>query len=277
MLYTYVKIEESIKGCVWEESVKCKPIDLVSWAVQYEGLDMMNTILMEKVASLEKSLQKDDLTEDEIKGIQRKIEKLNVDIESNSKVMYALQSKWEYAIEIISSAKNVYTSNDQNTVRNVLRLTACQENPRFYKYVVINGEDNQLLYEAMERIHQVEGKTIDDYGKIEHVEEQLNDYVISAGEIGKIAKSLFSLPIESEITKKVNIKFNKTDLAYIHSLYVKSLNVGFSRSNSKGVTYNGRTLRTLIQCKKDKKGMLHYNFTAFYEVLSKLAIEYLVK
>ena len=255
MLYTYVKIEESIKGCVWEESVKCKPIDLVSWAVQYEGLDMMNTILMEKVASLEKSLQKDDLTEDEIKGIQRKIEKLNVDIESNSKVMYALQSKWEYAIEIISSAKNEYTSNDQNTVRNVLRLTACQENPRFYKYVVINGEDNQLLYEAMERIHQVEGKTIDDYGKIEHVEEQLNDYVISAGEIGKIAKSLFSLPIESEITKKVNIKFNKTDLAYIHSLYVKSLNVGFSRSNSKGVTYNGRTLRTLIQCKKDKKGM----------------------
>ena len=129
----------------------------------------------------------------------------------------------------------------------------------------------------MERIHQVEGKTIDDYGKIEHVEEQLNDYVISAGEIGKIAKSLFSLPIESEITKKVNIKFNKTDLAYIHRLYVKSLNVGFSRSKSKGVAYNGRTLRTLIQCKKDKEGMLHYNFTAFYEVLSKLAIEYLVK
>ena len=122
MLYTYVKIEENIKGCVREDFMKYKPIDLVSGAVQYEGLNMMNTILMEKVASLEKSLQKDDLTEDEIKGIQRKIEKLNTDIENNSKVMEALQPKWEYAIEIISSAKNEYTSNDQNAIRNVLRL-----------------------------------------------------------------------------------------------------------------------------------------------------------
>lgn len=277
MLIKFVKMEDSIQGCVREEFVKCKPIDLVSWAIQYEGLDMTNTILMEKVASLEKSLQKDDLTEDEIKGIQRKIEKLNADIENNIKVMETLQPKWEYAIEIISSAKNEYTGNDKNAVRNVLRLTACQENQKFYKYVIINGEDNPLLYEAMERIHQVEGKTIDDYGKIEHTKEQFNDYVISAGEIGKIVKSLFSLPIESEITKKVNIKFNKTDLAYIHSLYVKSLNVGFSRSKSKGITYNGRTLRTLIQCKKDKEGMFHYNFTAFYEVISKLAIEYIMK
>lgn len=113
--------------------------------------------------------------------------------------------------------------------------------------------------------------------RTEHGEDSFNDYVITAAEIGKIAKSLFSLPIESEITKKVNVKFNKTDLAYIHSLYVKSLHVGFSRSKTKGVTYNGRTLRTLIQCKKDKGGELHYNFTAFYEVISKLAIEYLVK
>lgn len=202
MLHTYVKIDENIKGCVREEFVKCKSIDIVSWAVQYEGLDMMNTILMEKVASLEKSLQKDDLTEDEIKGIQRKIEKLNLGVENNIKTMETLKPKWEYAIDIISSAKNEYTSNDHNAVRNVLRLTACQDNPKFYKYVVVNGEENPLLYEAMERIHQVEGKTIDDYGKIEHVEDQLNDYVISAGEIGKIAKSLFSLPIESEITKK---------------------------------------------------------------------------
>ena len=126
MLCTYVKIEESIKGCVREEFIKCKPIDVVSWAVQYEGLDMMNTILMEKVASLEKSLQKDDLTEDEIKGVQKKIEKLNADIENNSKTMEVLRPKWKYAIEIISSAKNEYTGNDQNAVRNVLRLTACR-------------------------------------------------------------------------------------------------------------------------------------------------------
>lgn len=277
MLYTYVKIEESIKGCVREEFIKCKPIDLVSAAVQYEGLDMMETILSEKVASLEKQLQKDDITEEEIKGIQKKIEKLNDEIESNSKVMEALYSRWEYAVNIISSVKNEYIGNDRCAVRNVLRLTACQENPKFYKYVVTNGENNQLLYEAMERIHQIEGHTIDDYGKIEYSEDSFNDYVVSAAEIGKIAKSLFSLPIESEITKKVNVKFNKTDLAYIHSLYVKSLHIGFSRSKTKGVTYNGRTLRTLIQCKKDKDGTQHYNFTSFYEVVSKLAIEYLVR
>ena len=191
--------------------------------------------------------------------------------------MEILKPKWKYALEIISSAKNEYTNNNVNAARNILRLTACQDNNKFYKYVVVNGEDNPLLYDVMERIHQVEGKSIDDYGKIEHDNSQFDDYVISAGEIGKIVKSLFSLPIDSEITKKVNIKFNKTDLAYIHSLYVKSLNVGFSKSKSKGITYNGRTLRTLIQCKKNKDGELQYNFTSFYEVISKLAIEYLVR
>lgn len=96
-------------------------------------------------------------------------------------------------------------------------------------------------------------------------------------EIGKIAKSLFSIPIETDLTTKINIKFNKTDLAYIHSLYVKSMSVRFSNNKTSGTMYGGRVLRTLIQCKKDKDGLVQYDFSAFYEVISKLAIEYLVK
>ncbi len=70
MLFTYVKIDESIKACIREEIVTCKPIDLVSVSVEYESLDMQNTYLAEKITSLEKSLQKKGLTEEEVKAIK---------------------------------------------------------------------------------------------------------------------------------------------------------------------------------------------------------------
>ncbi len=276
MLFTYVKIDESIKACIREEIVTCKPIDLVSASVNYESLDMQNAYLAEKIVSLEKSLQKKDLTEEEVKAIKIKIAKFNAEIEQNTKIMTALKPKWEYTLKLISDAHNEYTKNDINAVRNVFRLTSCQEN-RLYKYVVVNGKDNKSLYETMERIHQIDGQNIDEQGRIEDTDERYNDYYFTAMEIGNIAKSLFSIPIETELTKKINVKFNKTDLAYVHSLYVKSMSVRFSNNKTNGEMYSGRVLRTLIQCKKDKDGIKQYDFSAFYEVISKLAIEYLVK
>ena len=276
MLFTYVKIDESIKACVREEIVTCKPIDLVSASVQYESLDMQNTYLTEKIVSLEKSLQKKDLTEEEAKAINIKITKYNAEIERNTETMTVLKPKWEYTLNLIADAHNEYVKNDMDAIRNVFRLTSCQEN-RLYKYVVVNGDDNALLYEAMERIHQIDGQNIDDLGRVDDSGERYNDFNFSAMEIGKIAKSLFSIPIETDLTKKINIKFNKTDLAYIHGLYVKSMSVRFSNNKTNGTMYGGRVLRTLIQCKKDKDGLTQYDFSAFYEVISKLAIEYLVK
>lgn len=276
MLFTYVKIDESIRACIREEIVTCKPIDLVSASVEYESLDMQNTYLTEKIVSLEKFLQKKDLTEEEVKAIKIKIAKYNAEIEQNTKLMTIKKPKWEYTLNIIADAHNEYTKNDMDAIRNVFRLTSCQEN-RLYKYVVVNGEDNALLYETMERIHQLTGQNIDDLGRVEDSEERYSDLNFSAREIGKIVKSLFSIPIETELTKKVNVKFNKTDLAYIHSLYVKSMSVRFSNNKTNGTMYGGRILRTLIQCKKDKDGMKQYDFSAFYEIISKLAIEYLVK
>lgn len=278
MLFTYVKVADNIKACVREEIVSCKSIDLVSAAVRYEGLDMTNTLLNEKVASLTKSLQDETLSEDEINGIKRKIEKLEEEIKDNFKTMQALKPRWEYTVNHIAESHNEYVKNDEYAVRNVLRLTACQENSKLYKYVIMNRIENVQLYEAMERIHQLEDRDIDEMGCLVDGENQRNDYSFSAAEIGKIVKSLFSLPIETDLTKKINMKFNKTDLAYIHNLYVRSLNVRFSRTGkSNEIRYEGRTLKTLIQCKKDKEGKTTYDFTRFYEVISKLAIEYLVK
>lgn len=278
MLFTYVKVADNIKACVREEIVSCKSIDLVSAAVRYEGLDMTNTLLNEKVASLTKSLQDETLSEDEINGIKRKIEKLEEEIKDNFKTMQALKPRWEYTVNHIAESHNEYVKNDEYAVRNVLRLTACQENSKLYKYVVMNRIENVQLYEAMERIHQLEDRDIDEMGCLVDGENQRNDYSFSAAEIGKIIKSLFSLPIETDMTKKINMKFNKTDLAYIHNLYVRSLNVRFSRiGKSNEIRYEGRTLKTLIQHKRDKEGKTTYDFTRFYEVISKLAIEYLVK
>jgi len=76
MLIKFVKIEDSISGCVREEFVTCKPIDVVSAAIQYEGLDMLNTFLLERVDSLNRKLKKEDITPEEVTGIKKQLEKL---------------------------------------------------------------------------------------------------------------------------------------------------------------------------------------------------------
>lgn len=277
MLIKFVKIDESIQGCVREEFVACKPIDVVSAAIQWEGLDMFNMYLMEQVDRLTKKLKKKDITKEEIEGIKKQIEKLESQIEKNESDKEFLFPKWEYAVEMIAAGKNEYVQNEKNAVRNVLRLTACQDNYKLYKYVVVNPTINEILYESMQKIHNIDDREIDNNGKLTGTEEWLSkDYEISAIEIGKLAKALFSLPVETELTKKVNVKFNKTDLAYVHALYVRGLSVYFNNTKD-GTTYKGRQLKTLITCKKIKTGEKIYNFTGFYEVLSKLAVEYLVK
>ena len=225
MLIKFVKIEDSIRGCVREEFVNCKPIDVVSAAIQWEGLDMLNTYLMEQIDRLTRKLQKDDLTEEEID-----------------------------TIETIAEGKNEYVQNDKNAVRNVLRLTACQDNSKLYKYVVVNPHINELLYESMQKIHNIDNREINENGKLTGAEKWLDgEYYISAVEIGKLAKSLFSIPVETELTKKVNVKFNKTDISYVHALYIRGISVYFNTTKSKGTVYKGRRLNTLITCEKKKK------------------------
>lgn len=283
MLFTYVKIDEEVRACVREEIVIEKSQSLVSVAVEYEGLDMENAVLFAKIVSLSGKLKNKDgkLSPEEIQGIKTQIEKLENTIKKNNCVMEVLKPRWDYVVTTISACEKEHAKNNKNAVRNVLRLTACQKNSKFYKYVVVNGSDNELLYNAMERIHQVENLEIDENGKPADSENRKKDYELSTTEIGKIVKSLFSIPIESEMTKKVNIKFNKTDLAYIHALYVKSLHVRFTKRKNNGketLEYSGRVLRTLISKKENKKeGTVTYDFTGFYEVICKLAIEYLVK
>ncbi len=278
MLIKFVKIEESIRGCIREEFVNCKPIDVVSAAIQWEGLDMFNTYLMEQIDRLTRKLQKDDLTKEEIEGIKKQIEKLEDQIEKNQETMNFLFPKWEYAVETIAEGKNEYVQNNKNAVRNVLRLTACQDNSKLYKYVVVNPYINEVLYESMQKIHDIDNREIDNNGKLTGSEDFLDgEYYISAVEIGKLAKSLFSIPVETELTKKVNVKFNKTDIAYVHALYIRGISVFFNTTKNKGTVYKGRQLNTLITCKKTKTGEKIYNFTGFYEILSKLAVEYLVK
>lgn len=279
MLIKFVKIEDSIRGCVREEFVTCKPTDVVSAAIQWERLDMLNTYLMGQIDRLTKKLQKDDLTEEEIEGIKKQIERLESQIEKNQETMTSLTPKWEYTIETIAEGKNEYVQNDKNAIRNVLRLTACQDNSKLYKYVVVNPHINEVLYESMQKIHDIDNREINENGKLTGSEDFLDgEYYISAVEIGKLAKSLFSIPVETELTKKVNVKFNKTDIAYVHALYIRGISVYFNTTKSKGTVYKGRLLNTLITCEKKKKtGEKVYNFTGFYEVLAKLAVEYLVK
>ncbi len=121
MLFTYVKIDESIKACIREEIVTCKPIDLVSASVEYESLDMQNTYLAEKITSLEKSLQKKGLIEEEVKAIKIKIAKYNTEIEQNTEIMVVLKPKWEYTLNLIADAHNEYVKNDMDAIRNGCR------------------------------------------------------------------------------------------------------------------------------------------------------------
>ena len=224
-------------------------------AITWEKCDMCLALNADAMKKQESIISKDDSTPDEIKVAQAKLEKLREEYAEIKKQQEGVTDDYNTVLYTVSSAHNDHAQNDETAVRNILRLSCCDDNSKFFKLAILTKETFESFYDSMVQLHDMDSDEIGANGLRKYSDK--SNAVANALEkdIHGLIKKMFSIQIENEYTKKVNVKFNKTDLNCMHETFVTGLSVDMKNSKKTGTTVDGVSFRYAIEKveKKDKK------------------------
>lgn len=214
-------------------------------------------------------------TDEEIKAAESKkikLEENNLKLEEENK---AVEDVYKNTLSKIASASNEYAANDYNAVRNVLRLVACADNKKFYRIAIVTSVRHAELYDSFSALHSCEEADFDENG-IRISDKQKTATAKKAMEqVQSVIKQMFSIPIENAYTKKINVKFNKTDMGILHECFVRGVDVNIIKDSKGNTSFGGYTMKTAITKNKDREGNITYEGKSFNELLAKLAFQYI--
>ena len=252
-------------------------------AVRYELLGMETELNSDQISSLEKKIENKNgsYTPEEVDGFKSKKLQLESDNAKMSVEMDSLKSDYTTVLDSVSSTTKVLDNNetvmnDRNAVRNVLRLVACGENSKCFKKAIINDIKLDSLYENFMQCHDCTNADLyNENGARLNNKSAQEAYKALNIEISGLLKSMFSISLENEYTKKVNVKVNKTDLALLHETFVTGCSVDYVVDNKNHTKkHNGISLKTAIR-KSTKDDAVTYSDRSFKETLAKIAMRYI--
>ena len=252
-------------------------------AVRYELLDMEIELNNDQISSLEKKIENknDSYTDEEVEGFMSKKKALGVENKKKFDEMENLLGDYTTVITTIEKTAMVLDNgdtvqNDFNAVRNIFRIVACGENSKCFKKAIINDIKLDSLYENFMAIHDCTNSDLyNENGARLNNKSAQDAYKALNAEIQGLLKSMFSISLENEYTKKVNTKVNKTDLALLHETFVTGCSVDYVVDNKNHTkTYNGVSLKTAIR-KSIKDEKITYSDRSFKETLAKIAMGYI--
>ena len=240
-------------------------------AITWEKCDMLLTLNAEATKKQESIISNDDSTSDEIKVAQAKLEKLRAEYTEIKKQQEKVTDDYTTVLSAIASAHNEYSQNDETAVRNILRLSCCDDNSKFFKLAILTKETFESFYDSMVQLHDMDSDEIGVNGLRKYSDKSNAVADALEKDIHDIIKKMFSIQIENEYTKKINIKFNKTDLACVHETFVTGLSVDMKNSKKNGTTIEGLSFRYAIEKIEKKDKDTEYKGVRFKETLAKLA------
>lgn len=251
-----------------------KMLDAITW----EKCDMLLTLNADAQKKQSGIISSDESTADEIKVATAKLEKLQKEEtilkDEQDKVTDAHTS----VVETVKSAKNEHTTNDEIAFRNVLRLSACDENGKFFKLAILTDGNFGTFYDSMVSLHDMDSDEVADNGLRTYSADAKKVADTLSENIQGLVKSMLSVPVENVLTKKVNVKFNKTDMNAVHECFVSGLNVDISKNKKTGTsTVDGMSFRYAIEKTVTKDGAVNYKGVRFKETLAKIAFVKLFK
>lgn len=240
-------------------------------AITWEKCDMALTLNADAIKKQETIISNDDSTPDEIKVAQSKLEALQVECAKIKKQQEEVTDDYTTVLSAIATASNEHTTNDETAVRNILRLSCCDDNSKFFKLAILTQDTFESFYDSMVQLHDMDSDEIGTNGLRKYSDKSNAVADALEQDIQGLIKKMFSIQIENEYTKKVNVKFNKTDLACVHETFVTGLSVDMKNSKKTGTTVEGVSFRYAIE-KIEKKGKdPEYKGVRFKETLAKLA------
>lgn len=241
-------------------------------AIAWERCDMQCQLVDRELEKLQKTIDSDDAEPEAIalaKVKKAKAEKRRAEVVAEKTGYDAIHAE---VVSTIAGASNEHTSNDETAVRNYLRLSACDESGDFFSVAILTEVKFAGLYDALTAIHDKDSDEIDETG-IRVYSSDIHDLSKKTAEkLQSIIKSMFSIPIENDITKKINCKLSKSDLNAVHETFVTGMKVDIAHTKKGGTEVNGLQFNYAIKQKKNKKtGDITYEGTRFKSNLAKLA------
>lgn len=227
-------------------------------AVRFELCDMTKKMNLDAIAKQAKIVANEKGThdEDEIAAAQAKIDKLEAENVKLSATMEELRIIYDSVIEDMTMPNDKGYSNNADTVRTVLRVVACAENSKLYKYAIIPAFENETLYNCLEAIH-VNNDVVEE-GYSTNTKERVALYKSAQEELDNIMRDTFSLPIATPYTTALRVKLNAQDRKVLHDCYIKGFSNKFDTDSDTGViTFKSRKYNTAV--KKNRKGEIDYS------------------
>lgn len=254
-------------------------INTIFSAIDWEKCDMLLTLNSDAQKKQQSIISSEESTAEEITLAKSKLAKLEKEEIELKTAQTEDTDAYNLVLSTVTSATNEHgANNDIIALRNILRLSACDENSKFFKLAIITENINfETFYDSMVALHDMESEEIETNGLRSYSKaskEKANKIEI---EIQGLIKKMFSISIENDFTKKINVKFNKTDMNAIHETFVTGLNVDISKSKKSGSIVEGMSFRYAIEKKVNREGEITYNGVRFKETLAKIAFTKLFK
>ena len=239
--------------------------------VKFEELDMILSLNNDNIKSLSTKIENKQgkYTEEEVEAFKVQKQKLEAENLAINERVEEARPVYEKVLEAIANSGNGEFCNGVDNTRNVLRVVACAENSKLFKYALLSAIDNDDLFNAMEVCHNIDNNN--DLGGTKQTKEVKEAYKKAENQIQNILKTTLSLPFASDYTDVCRNKYNGADLKLLHECYV----VGFSNKydvKDNSTVFTGREVKKLINKKVNSKGEVTMNYKKFAEAICKLTI-----
>lgn len=262
-------------------------MDALFSAIHYESNTMMIAVNEDAIASCEKKIENKSGKLDEIQIEAEKAKKNNLEKE-NAKLRAEnaeLQENWRAVIAAISGASKEFekdggekavVTNDETAVRNVLRLTACADNRKFFSYAILTECDNfEKFYDNFYALHKIDDNAFESCGRRIYSDANGEAFKAIEKDIQMLIKKMFSVSIENEYTKKINVKFSAADMGTLHECYTSGVNAILTHSKKAGImAFGGYNCKYAIS-RKENKGGVFYDGKKFMSLLATIAFQYI--
>lgn len=262
-------------------------MDALFSAVHYESNTMMIAVNNDAIASCEKKIENKSGKLNEIQIEAEKAKKADLE-KANRKLREennGLRDNWESVVAAIAGASKEFekdgiktvVTNDETAVRNVLRLTACAENRKFFNYAILTTCDNfGQFYDNFYALHKISEDAFETCGKRKYSDANNEAFKTIEREVQVLIKKMFSISIENDYTKKVNVKFNAGDMGALHECYTSGISAMISVSKKAGtMSFDGYNCRFAISRKENKDGSVSYDGKKFMNLLATIAFQYI--
>lgn len=259
-------------------------INAIMQAIDFEKCDMLLTLNSEAQKKQNAIISGEESTAEEITLAKAKLEKLKKEETKLTTAQTADRDAHALVLSTVTAATNEHNAtNDTIALRNILRLSACDENSKFFKLAIITENINfSTFYDTMVSLHDMESDEIGTNGLRSYSKATKEKADTMEVEIQGLIKKMFSIQVENDFTKKINVKFNKSDMNAVHETFVTGLSVDISKkvnkkTNETSTTVDGMSFRYAIERKQDRNGNITYNGARFKETLAKIAFTKLFK